>query len=135
MKQQLSAWMSLVMLALWGCGGTTPGSEAGEALGQEESALVSCSTSCPSGSNLSCWGSTCSAVDGSYVQCDGAYQYCQVTPPLDCSNPSQSCVNVLGTSCSPYGSQRKCCLDGLPTGSCTCTTQYGWMCTVPPQDP
>jgi len=135
-NRALGIWMAMVAWMSWGCGGTTPGGEPENALGEEQQALVSCSTSCPSGQSLSCWGSTCSAADASYVQCDGVYQYCQPTqPPLDCSLSSESCVSLLGTACSPRGAQRKCCMEGLPTGNCTCTFSNQWTCTIPPEAP
>jgi hypothetical protein len=39
-------------------------------------ALSHCSTTCSNGSNISCVATTCSAVEGAYINCDGVYQYC-----------------------------------------------------------
>ncbi|NVJ20756.1 MULTISPECIES: hypothetical protein [Myxococcus] len=136
MKQFLGVFAALVVSTLVACGGTAP-VEAPESLGQDSSALVSCSTECSTGPSLSCWGNSCSASNNSYVQCDGVYQYCPTTPPpaIDCSWSSQACVNVLGTGCSPPGSRRKCCIGDEPFGNCQCTTSNVWTCTVPNEDP
>lgn len=135
MKQSLGILAALLFSALTACGAPPP-AEAPEPLGEESSALVSCSTSCPSGPSLSCWGNSCSASNNAFVQCDGIYQYCTTTqPPLDCSYSREACVNVLGQSCSPPGSRRKCCIQAEPIGNCTCTTSNVWTCTVPHEDP
>ncbi|QQR45333.1 hypothetical protein JKA73_04130 [Myxococcus xanthus] len=136
MKQTFAVLAALAVSTLVACGGVEA-VEPQEELGQESSALVSCSTECTTGPSLSCWGTTCSASNNHYVQCDGNYQYCPTTPPppLDCSLSREACVNVLGLACSPSGSTRKCCIEDMPTGNCQCMHNGQWTCTVPVEDP
>ncbi|RKH20672.1 hypothetical protein D7Y13_02165 [Corallococcus praedator] len=132
MKHCLGMFAALLVTGLVACGGMESG-EAQEEFGQQSSAL-SCSAACSSGT-LTCQGASCSAVDGSHVQCDGVYQYCPTTPPpLICSR-ANACVFINGTACPSPGASRDCCLEGLPTGGCYCTFNGRWTCTVPPEDP
>jgi hypothetical protein len=122
MKQR---WFPLVMLVgvvLVGCGGTVPAPE--EKFASTEQELVTCSTSCAvTGATISCQGTSCSAQNGSYVQCDGNYTYC----PDTCTG--STCEALHGTSCSPNGAQRDCCFPDGTTGGCFCSKGQ-WICTL-----
>ncbi|WP_426756913.1 hypothetical protein [Myxococcus sp. Y35] len=133
MKQTFAVLAAVIASTLVACGGVEP-VETQEQLGEDSSALVSCSTSCSDGSTLSCTGTTCSAADGDHVQCNGNYQYCQVSPPPpppDCTNPRDMCVNINGTRCATPGTSRDCCVPGVPTGGCFCRSNGTWICTIP----
>jgi hypothetical protein len=130
MKSLLSVFAALAAVGLVACGGTES-MESPDAFGETSSALV-CSAACPSsGTTLSCSGSSCSALDGSHVECNGVYQYCPTTPPPPRCLGADRCENLDGTACAPYQSQRPCCIPGLPTGGCYCTIQGKWTCTLP----
>ncbi|RKG92775.1 hypothetical protein [Corallococcus terminator] len=128
MRHCLGIFAALVITGLVACGGVESG-EAQEEIGQQSSALT-CSATCPSGT-ITCQGSSCSAVDGSHVQCDGVTQFC---PPLLC-NRATACESLNGRACSPSGSTRGCCLVGQPTGACYCTVNGTWTCMMSPEDP
>ncbi|RKH57470.1 hypothetical protein D7W81_31195 [Corallococcus aberystwythensis] len=123
---------ALVIATLAACGGTDSGDVA-EELGQSSSALSTCSAACASGLSVSCSGSSCSSVDGQYVQCDGLYHYCPLPPP-PCTK-ANTCTFIDGTSCASPGAERQCCLSGLPTGGCYCKFDNTWTCTLPPDGP
>ncbi|MCP3103584.1 hypothetical protein LZ198_32345 [Myxococcus sp. K15C18031901] len=121
----LVAWGVLVLAA---CGGAGP-AESAEGLAQSEAAIVSCSAECASGFQLSCLGETCSASNGAYVECDGAYQFCEPSQPEPaCLLLSNHCGNIAGTACS-RNATRECCLDGQLTGDCFCSFNK-WACSV-----
>ncbi|MFP2958646.1 hypothetical protein ACLEPN_12550 [Myxococcus sp. 1LA] len=135
MKQTFAVLAALAVSTLVACGGVEA-VEPREELGQESSALVSCSTSCSNGTTLSCTGTTCSASDQDFVQCNGNYQYCPPPePPPDCTNPRDMCVNINNTRCATPGTSRDCCVPGIPTGGCFCRSNGTWICTIPAEDP
>ncbi|MCY1035352.1 hypothetical protein OV207_28155 [Corallococcus sp. BB11-1] len=128
MKHCLGMFAALILTGLVACGGVESG-QAQEEMGQQSSALT-CTANCPTGA-ITCQGASCSAVDGSHVQCGTVIQYCQ---PLICSKPT-ACENLNGKACSPSGSSRGCCLGGQPTGGCYCTVNGTWTCMQSPGDP
>ena len=79
MKSFLGVLTVFVVPVLVACGGLEP-VEAPE-LGQESSALVTCSQTCPNGSTVSCEGNTCS-VQADSVECDGFYNICVPSFPI-----------------------------------------------------
>jgi hypothetical protein len=127
MKSLLSVFAALAAVGLVACGGTESMAPP-ETFGEVSSALT-CTAACPStGTTLSCSGSSCSALDGSHVECNGAYQYCPQDPPTTNCSPDELCEYVEGQSCS-YPSQRPCCIPQLPKPSgCMCTFQGTWTC-------
>ena len=60
---------------LMGCGGVETTTNV-EVFTNVSSALSTCSTTCGDGTTRSCQGTTCSALDGQFVQCNGLYYYC-----------------------------------------------------------
>jgi hypothetical protein len=111
MKRIVFAVATLSFAVLLGCGGTEAPADS-ETLEGAESALVTCSTTCASGTTLSCTGNTCSAANQNHVQCDGNYQYCP--PPGQCqwfqatswdsSEAACDAAKQQGTSyCAAYG--------------------------------
>ncbi|CAM3579034.1 hypothetical protein G4177_09580 [Corallococcus sp. ZKHCc1 1396] len=128
MKHALAVIAALATV-LGACGGMDTTEATAEALGQQSSALVSCSTMCSSGP-LSCTGTTCSAADGDHVQCDGAYQFCPTTNPTSCT-ATASCRELIGTACAQTNVWRECCLDAQTTSNCVCTYQHDWTCDMP----
>ncbi len=130
MKNCVGMWVAVIFSGLVACGGTeaveTPLAE--EMLGEESSALVTCSASCPDGSTVSCTGATCSATEGSHVECDGFRNICVNFPPL-CTSTNR-CSRLAGLPCSPVGASRSCCLPGHPNPNCFCTIQGVWACSA-----
>ncbi|MCP3065034.1 hypothetical protein LXT21_40295 [Myxococcus sp. K38C18041901] len=129
MKNHLALLAALAVSGLVACGGTGV-EEPAEALGTESSALVTCATTCATGT-LSCQGNTCSASDGAYVECDGLYQHCPLTPSPapECLLLANHCGNIAGKACSPNGRTRDCCLGEQLTGDCFCS--FGiWACSA-----
>ncbi|MBN9682648.1 MULTISPECIES: hypothetical protein [unclassified Corallococcus] len=134
MKLVSGVFAALVIATMAACGGVESG-DASEELGQVSGALSTCSTTCASGATVACSGNACSSVDGQYVQCDGAYQYCPTTPPPPNCSRANTCIFIEGSSCPSAGTYRDCCLNGLPTGSCYCKFDNTWTCTLPPDGP
>ncbi|RKG62540.1 hypothetical protein D7X30_04440 [Corallococcus sp. AB011P] len=125
---------ALVIATMAACGGVDSGDVSEEELGEVSGALSTCSTTCASGVTLSCSGSSCSSVDGQYVNCNGNFLSCPADPPPACTR-ANSCTFIDGTSCPSSGTYRDCCLNGLPTGSCYCKFDNTWTCTLPPDGP
>lgn len=125
-----SLMLSAMLAGLTACGGLAA-NESPEEWGQQTEALVSCSTTCQTGT-LSCQGSSCSAVDGSSVQCDGVYQYCP-PPPTGGACTAGSCWSMHGSRC--YGGPNvwtDCCVDEQTPSNCICSYQGTWECDLPP---
>lgn len=125
MKSFLGVLMVLVVPVLVACGGVEPVEEP--ELGQESSALVTCSQTCPNGSTVSCEGNTCS-VQANSVLCDGIYRICLTSIPICGTN--NRCSKLAGTPCSPVGASRSCCLTGHPNPNCFCTPLGTWACSA-----
>jgi len=126
MLRNWNVFALLVGVVLVGCGGTEV-SPSQEVLGTTTGALVTCSTTCSNGQYLSCSGTTCSAVDGSYVQCDGQARHCSTDTTCEYVN---SCEYVIGQACAP-NTERPCCYpDYAGEGTCFCDRGGTWMCPL-----
>jgi hypothetical protein len=128
MKKSLFILAACVVSIVSGCGGTEQELDEG-LLGQSESALSTCSTTCANGNTISCTGASCSASDGQSVTCDGTSQYCGliIDPTPLCSSRS-SCTNLNGATCTSVGSTRSCCVGSSYSGTCRCMSNLKWSC-------
>lgn len=124
MTRYLMTLSVFVAALLAGCGGPIETQAPEETLESVSSALVTCSTTCSSGTTLSCQGTTCSASNGTSVQCDGVYQYCAST----CSS-TNNCANIANKRCNAPGAVRSCCLSDGGGGTCTCVSGL-WSCEI-----
>lgn len=128
MKKSLLILATFVVTVVSGCGGTELEHDEG-LLGQSESALSTCSTTCPNGTPLTCQGTSCSATDGQSVTCDGVTQTCGlIIEPVPTCSLSNSCTNLDGTTCSTIGSTRTCCVGRAVAGNCACLSNRKWSC-------
>ena len=117
MKKSLLILATFVVTVVSGCGGTELERDEG-LLGQSESALSTCSTTCPNGNIISCQGTSCSASDAQSVTCDGLTQSCGlIIDPVPTCSSSNSCTNLNGTTCSTIGSTRSCSVGRSVAGS------------------
>lgn len=126
----MRGWFAVATLAgavFLGCGGTEAVADP-ETPGSAESALVTCSATCPNGSTLTCTGFSCSAQNNSHVECDGSYQYCPTAP--------SNCQWFTATS---YASSDDACNEARQQGAAYCAAyggvkSYGPMCLTTPDD-
>ncbi|MCP3169823.1 hypothetical protein [Myxococcus qinghaiensis] len=129
MKLSLTVLSALVVSGLLACGGTDA-VEAQEPLAQEESALVTCTTTCPNGTTVSCQGNTCNTYPGESVECDGFHNICPISLPSICLQPQSACSTVAGKPCAPAGSGTRSCCINRRVGNCFCTIQGVWACSA-----
>jgi hypothetical protein len=132
MKRSLLILATFVVSVVAGCGGTEL-DQVEDSLAQSESALVTCSTTCPAGNTLTCTGTTCSATDADSVTCNGTTQYCGIRPIPLCST-SNACSTLNGQACTTPGTTRSCCVGSAVAGTCSCTGSRKWSC-LSLQDP
>ena len=113
----------LVGALLVGCGGTEA-APAVEALGHVSKALVTCTATCLDGPDVSCTGTTCSAVQGEQVTCDDVTTACPPPGPTCTAGPA--CANFAGRACAPR-ERAECCAPDGSTGYCSCGLGT-WRC-------
>lgn len=119
MKRAFVMLVAVLGVSLMACGGEglevrADESQPGLDLAETSQELVTCTTSCPGGTVISCTGATCSTVNAWSVTCDGVRTLC---PPSVCPGDYRSCASLNGRSCR--GGTESCCR-GDVEGSCVC---------------
>jgi len=119
-----------------GCGGLDEdqggGLDKGQGAAHQVSSLASvgtaigpaktdgvCLANCAGGGSVSCSGSSCAAVDGQYVVCNGSTTYCPCTVTVSCeSGGAKTCNNSSGTGpCRILGPLTNKVCGGVQCGS------------------
>lgn len=134
---QLSRAVIVSLCCALGCGGLDedqgavhqePSSASSGTIASERVTITaSCLARCEGGGSVSCSGSSCMAVDGQYVVCDGTYTYCPCKAVFVCeSGPTLSCGDTL---CSVLGP-----LDNKVCGGVQCNGSAPEYCPPLPGD-
>jgi hypothetical protein len=80
-----------------------------------------CRANCAGGGSVSCSGSSCNAVDGEYVVCDGSKTYCPCTASLTCGSGGSVSCSGFGSSCAAVDGEYVVCNGSKTYCPCTAT--------------